>query len=102
MCRNQTAGLACWVLADGRILAPRSDGKGRVRMSASYKKAIKKLRKMAEEQHWREQEKKGGWMLYSPDGVTKVMVHKTASDPHAFGNLLSEMRSGGFEWSGGA
>jgi len=66
-------------------------------MAASYKKAIKKLRRMAEEQGWREQEKKGGWMLYSPDGIKKVMVHKTASDPHALGNLLSEMKAGGFE-----
>ena len=33
----------------------------------------------------------------SPDGKTKVMAHKTASDHHALGNLLSEMRVGGFK-----
>ena len=69
-------------------------------MAASYKKAIKKLRRMAEDQGWREREKKGGWMLYSPDGITQVMVHKTASDPRALGNLLSEMKNGGFKPDG--
>jgi hypothetical protein len=71
-------------------------------MSASYKQAIKKLLTMAEEQGWRVKDKKGGWMLFAPDRIGKVMVHKTASDHHALGNLLSEMRKLGFKWEEGS
>lgn len=66
---------------------------------ASYSKEVKNLLKQAEKQNWRVKEKKKGWMLYSPDGVTKVMIHKTASDHHALDNAVSEMRRGGFVWS---
>jgi hypothetical protein len=66
-------------------------------MSSSYQKGVKKLKKQAMEQGWREAEKNAGWMLYSPDGVTKVMIHKTASDHRALDNLISEMRPGGFD-----
>jgi hypothetical protein len=69
-------------------------------MSTAYQKGIRKLRKQAMEQGWREAEKKSGWMLYSPDGTTQVMIHKTASDSHALGNIVSVMRDGGFK-SGG-
>jgi hypothetical protein len=44
-------------------------------MSTAYQKGIRKLRKQAMEQGWREAEKKAGWMLYSPDG------HHTSHDP---------------------
>ena len=66
-------------------------------MSSSYQKGLKKLKKQAMEQGWREADKKAGWMLYSPDGVTQVMIHKTASDHRALENLIAEMRGGGFE-----
>lgn len=66
---------------------------------ASYSKEVKNLLKQAEKQNWRVKEKKKGWMLYSPDGNMKVMIHKTASDHHAFDNAVSEMRKGGFVWS---
>jgi DNA invertase Pin-like site-specific DNA recombinase len=69
-------------------------------MSSSYQKELRKLKNEALKQGWREAEKKAGWMLYSPDGVTKVMIHKTASDHRALDNLVSEMRSGGFEPGG--
>jgi hypothetical protein len=64
---------------------------------ASYRKEVKKLLKDAEEQGWRVEKKKAGWMLYSPDGVTKVMIHKTASDHRALDNAISLMRPGGFD-----
>lgn len=67
---------------------------------ASYAKDVKNLLKEAEKQGWRVQEKKKGWMLYSPDGVTQVMIHKTATDHHALDNAISLMRPGGFEWRG--
>jgi hypothetical protein len=63
-------------------------------------KDIRKLRKEAKEQGWTEVEKKKGWLLLSPDGVTKVMIHKTASDHHAIENAISLMRDGGFKWRG--
>jgi hypothetical protein len=67
-------------------------------VATTYQKAVKRLRQKAAEQEWREKEKTCGWMLLAPDGENQVMVHKTASDPHAFGNLLSEMRRYGFVW----
>ena len=40
-----------------------------------------------------------GWMLLSPDGQTKVTIHKSASDAqHAIDNAVSLMRKGGFVW----
>lgn len=68
---------------------------------ASYQKEVKKLLREAEKQNWRIEEKKKGWMVYSPNGVTKVLIHKTASDSqHALGNAISLMRAGGFRWEG--
>jgi hypothetical protein len=67
---------------------------------ASYRKAAKRLLREAEAQGWRVKDKTKGWMLMSPDGVTKVMIHKTASNHHALDNAISEMRAGGFEWRG--
>lgn len=67
---------------------------------ASHRKELKRLLPEAEQQGWRVKDKKSGWMLMSPDGVTKVMLHKTASDNRALDNAISEMRAGGFEWKG--
>jgi len=40
-------------------------------------------------------------MVMSPDGVTKVTIHKTTSDSqHGLENAISEMRKGGFVWKG--
>lgn len=67
-------------------------------MATSYQKTIKKIRKQAEEQGWREKEKDSGWMLLAPDKENKVLIHKTASDRRALANILSEMRKYGFVW----
>lgn len=69
-------------------------------MSTSYQKDIKKLIKQAEAQGWRRKDKKSGWMLYSPDGTTQVMIHKSASDARALGNIISLISDGGFKWEG--
>jgi predicted HTH transcriptional regulator len=67
-------------------------------MATSYQKDVKRIRKLAEEQGWREKPKNCGWLLLSPDDETKVMIHKTATCAHARDNLLSELRKGGFVW----
>lgn len=66
----------------------------------SYKKDLKELLKEADEQGWRVKDKTKGYMLLAPDGITQVMVHKTASDSHALDNAVSEMRNAGFSWRG--
>ena len=68
---------------------------------ASGAKDLRKLRRESERQGWRWVEKKDGWMVMSPDGVTKVTIHKTTSDSqHSLENAISEMRKGGFVWKG--
>lgn len=81
-------------------LAPDEPNKRYRLMSTAYQKGIRKLIKQAKEQGWRVKDKRSGWMLYSPDGTTQVMIHKTASDSHALGNIISIMREGGFKREG--
>ncbi len=74
--------------------------KGYRLMSTAYQKDIRKLIKQAKEQGWRVKDKRSGWMLYSPDGITQVMIHKTASDSRELGNIISLMPNSGFKWEG--
>jgi hypothetical protein len=55
-----------------------------------------RLVRKAEKQGWRVRETKSGWMLFSPDGVTKVSVHKTPSDHRWHRNTIRDLRKGGF------
>ena len=48
---------------------------------ASYQKEVEAVLRAAEEQNWRIKPKKNGWMLMSPDGVTKVMIHQDRKRP---------------------
>lgn len=59
-----------------------------------------KVRVEAELQGWRVNETQDGYMLLSPDGVTKVTMdrlHKSSS-PYALKNTVRRMRQGGFTW----
>lgn len=61
------------------------------------RKETKNLIRKLQAQGWRLKEIKAGWMAYSPDGVTKVTIHKTPSDHRAWGNMISLLRKGGFD-----
>jgi hypothetical protein len=60
-------------------------------------KEIKKLVTKLESQSWRVDDVGKGVMAYSPDGVTKVLIHKTESDHRAMKNTLARLRAGGFQ-----
>lgn len=61
------------------------------------RKETKHLIRKLQAQGWRLKEIKAGWMAYSPDGITKVTIHKTPSDHHAFANTIALLRKGGFD-----
>lgn len=61
-----------------------------------HTKQINALRKAAADQGWTEKPIRAGWMLLSPDGVTKVTIHKTPGD-RWYANTIGEMRRGGFK-----
>ncbi len=63
----------------------------------SGKKEIQRLVKKLREQGWRVEETTAGYMAFSPDGVTKVLFHKTPSDHRAMRNTISRLRKGGFD-----
>jgi len=69
-------------------------------MMSSTSKQIRDLLKEAERQGWTVDERRKGYLLKSPDGVTMVSLHKTPSDHRWLQNTLREMRKGGFEWKG--
>lgn len=56
----------------------------------------RRLRKALEEQGWRVEDRGQRWLVYSPDGVTVVTIHRTPSDHRAWRNMLSRLRRGGF------
>ncbi len=60
-------------------------------------KRVGKLLKQLQAQNWRLAETRNGWMAYSPDGVTKVAIHKTPSDHRWYDNTIRELRKGGFQ-----
>lgn len=63
----------------------------------SLNKEVKKLIRRVERQGWRVEERKSGYMCFSPDGVTMVSIHKTPSDHRAIRNSITELRKGGFD-----
>jgi hypothetical protein len=63
----------------------------------SQKKETANLIRKLREQGWRVEETRHGYMAYSPDRVTKVLLHKTPSDHRALKNALSELKRGGFD-----
>ena len=60
-------------------------------------KDVKKLVARVAEQGWRVEDRGTCWMALSPDGVTKVTIHKTNSDHRAIKNIVSRLRKGGFK-----
>lgn len=49
----------------------------------------------AEAQGWTRKPTKSGWLYLSPDGESKVMVHRTPSDRRALPNARARFRAGG-------
>lgn len=60
------------------------------------RKEMRDLLDQAAEQGWRVERTRKGWMLFSPDGVTKVVVHGTESDANAIRLTRARLRRGGF------
>jgi len=48
-------------------------------------------------QGWRLEPTRKGFMAYSPDGTTKVLMHRTPSDRRAYQNILALLKKGGFQ-----
>lgn len=64
----------------------------------SDKKEIQKLLRNLRAQGWRVVETKAGrYKVYSPDGVTMVVVHKTPSDHRWLQNTIRDLRKGGYD-----
>lgn len=63
-------------------------------------KVLKKLVRELERTGWQIEETKKGYQCKSPDGLKIVTMHKTCSEYRAGKNVLSELRKGGFEYSG--
>lgn len=60
---------------------------------------LKRYRRAAREQGWRERATKKGFQLIPPDpSKDPVQVHGTPSDHRALKNLLSELRRSGLVW----
>jgi hypothetical protein len=58
---------------------------------------VRKLRRKLERQGWRIEQKKAGFMAYSPDRMTKVMIHLTPGDRRAMRNAIARLKKGGFD-----
>lgn len=64
----------------------------------SIESDTKKVFRAAERQGWTSKAIKAGTMWFSPDGVSKVTVHRTPSDHRTFDNMLQQFRAGGLQW----
>jgi hypothetical protein len=58
---------------------------------------IRELLERAQEQGWRADDRGIKVLLFSPDGVTIVTVHKTPSDRNWRKQAERQMRKGGYE-----
>lgn len=68
---------------------------------AGAKKELKEIVKAADKQGWRVRTRKSGHLtFYAPDGINMVTTGGTPSDHRAIDNLVSKLRSYGFEWKG--
>lgn len=63
----------------------------------SLKNDTKKLVEKAARQGWRVDDRGSRWLLFSPDGVTIVTIHKTPSDHRTIANTVAQLRKGGFD-----
>jgi hypothetical protein len=60
---------------------------------------FKKLRKQAEEQGWRIEETKKGYLLHAPDGENHVTTHREPTEA-ALKMIVSDMKRLGFRQRG--
>lgn len=60
-------------------------------------KELKSLVRDLEAAGWRVVDRGPRYMLYSPDGATIVVAHKTPSDRRWHKNLLRDLRTGGYD-----
>ena len=63
----------------------------------SRNKETRELVRRVEKQGWRVEQRKDGWMCYSPDGKTMVLIHRTPSDRRGLQNTIARLRKGGFD-----
>jgi hypothetical protein len=58
---------------------------------------LTKLQRETAEQGWTHVDKKDGVMFLAPDGIGKVMIHKTPSDWKADLNMIKRLEALGFK-----
>lgn len=65
------------------------------------KKEVRRLIAELREQGWRLERRKSKTIAFSPDGLVWVPLHHTPSDSRAMVNVVSQLRRGGYQPTGG-